>query len=121
MTETSVDTGIRVGEVFSEKGSPIQTKGLRGGPGIYRFHPSAGELRQAVNTPAEESDLAKISDDELKNKFGAIDPKVVEYVPDAPDGQRAGRNQLWPVLLGLLLTVLAFEMIVANVMPRFRR
>ncbi|UCE55170.1 MAG: BatA and WFA domain-containing protein [Desulfobacterales bacterium] len=121
MTETSVDTGIQFGERFSEVGPPIQTKGFRGGAGIYRFRSPAGEVRQAVNAPAEESDLAKISDDELKKKFGAINLKVVEYVPDGLNGQRGGRNELWPVLLGLLLTVLAFEMILANVVPRFRR
>ena len=121
MTETSVDTGIQVGERFSEMGPPIQTKGVRGGPGIYQFHPPAGEVRQAVNTPAAESDLAKISDDELKNKFGAVDMKVVEYEPDGTNDQRGGRNELWPVLLGLLLSVLAFEMILANVMPWFKR
>ena len=121
MAETSVDTGIQFGERFSETGPPIQTKGFRGGPGIYQFRPPAGEVRQAVNTPAAESDLTKISDGELKKKFGAIDLKVLEYVPDGLNGQRGGRNELWPVLLGLLLTVLAFEMILANVMPWFRR
>jgi hypothetical protein len=121
MTETSVDTGIQFGERFSEKGPSIQTKGPRGGPGIYQFRPPAGEVRQAVNIPVEESDLAKISDDELKKKFGTIDLKVVEYAPDGLNGQRGGRDELWPVLLGLLLTVLALEMIFANVLPWFRR
>ena len=121
MTETSVDTGIQIGERFSELGPPIQTKGFRGGPGIYQFRPPAGEVRQAVNTPDAESDLAKISDGELKKKFGAVDLKVVEYEPDGTNDQRGGRNELWPVLLGLLLSVLAFEMILANVMPWFKR
>jgi hypothetical protein len=78
-------------------------------------------VRQAVNAPAKESALAKISDGELKKKFGAIDLKLVEYSPDGLNGQRGGRNELWPVLLGLLLTVLALEMILANAMPWFRR
>jgi hypothetical protein len=121
MTEISVDTGIQFGERFSEKGPAIQTKGPRGGPGIYQFRPPNGEVRQAVNAPAKESDLAKISDGELKKKFGAIDLKLVEYSPDGLNGQRGGRNELWPVLLGLLLTVLALEMILANAMPWFRR
>ncbi|UCG07776.1 MAG: hypothetical protein JSV83_03745, partial [Desulfobacterales bacterium] len=121
MTEISVDAGIQFGEPFSEKGPPIQTKGPRGGPGIYQFRLPTGEVRQAVNAPVEESDLAKISEDELKKKFGAIDLKVVEYAQDGLNGQRGGRKELWPVLLGLLLTVLALEMILANGMPLFRR
>lgn len=121
MTEISVGAGIQFGEPFSEKGPPIQTKGPRGGPGIYQFRLPTGEVRQAVNAPVEESDLAKISEDELKKKFGAIDLKVVEYAQDGLNGQRGGRKELWPVLLGLLLTVLALEMILANGMPLFRR
>jgi hypothetical protein len=116
-----VDAGIRVGEPFSQKGSPAQTRGPRGGPGIYQFHPAGGEVRQAVNVPAEESDLAKISADELKTKFGAIDLKVVEYAPNSPGVRRGGRQELWPALLGLLLAVLALEMVLANGLPRFRR
>ena len=121
MTETSADTGIQFDDAFSEKGPSIQTKGPRGGPGIYQFRLPSGEVRQAVNTPAEESDLAKIAEDELKKKFGAIDLKVVEYTSDGLNGQRGGRNELWPALLGFLLLVLALETILANGMPWFRR
>ncbi len=121
MTEISLDAGIQFGEPFSQKGPPIQTKGPRGGPGIYQFRLPTGEVRQAVNAPAEESDLTKISEGELKKKFGAIDLKVVEYAQDGPSGRRGGRKELWPALLGLLLTVLALEMILANGMLRFRR
>jgi len=121
MTGGSVDAGIQFGEPFGEKGPRIQTTGPREGPGIYQFRLPAGELRQAVNTPAEESDLAKISEDELKKKFGAIDLKVVEYAQNGLAIRRGGRQELWPALLGLLLTVLAMEMILANGMPWFRR
>jgi hypothetical protein len=121
MTKISVDTGIQFGESFSEKGSPIQTKGPRGGPGIYQFRLPAGEVRQAVNVSAEESDLTKISENELKKKFSAIDLKVVEYAQDGLNGRRAGRKEIWPSLLGLLLIVLALEMILANGIPWFRR
>jgi len=114
MTETSVDAGIQFGEPLNEKGTPAQMKGPRGGPGIYQFRLPSGEVRQAVNPPAEESDLAKISEDELKKKFGTIDLKVVEYTQDGLDAQRAGSKELWPALLGLLLTVLALEMALAN-------
>jgi len=121
MTEIPVDAGIRFGEPFSEKEPPTQTKGLPGGPGIYQFRLPTGELRRAVNVPAEESDLTKISEDELKKKFGAIDLKVVQYAQDGPNRQRGGRKELWPALLGLLLTVLALEMILANGIPWLRR
>ena len=121
MTQISVDAEIQFGEPFSEKEPPIQTKGPRGGPGIYQFRLPAGEVRQAVNASAEESDLAKISEDELKKKFGAIDLKVVEYAQNGFNGRRGGRKELWPALLGLLLSVLALEMILANGMPWFRK
>jgi hypothetical protein len=121
MTEISVDAGVPFGEPFSEKGPAIQTKGPRGGPGIYQFRLPAGEVRQAVNASPEESDLVKISESELKKKFGAIDLKVVEYAQNGLSGRRGGRKELWPALLGLLLTALALEMILANGMPWFRK
>jgi hypothetical protein len=121
MTQISVDKGIRFGEPFGEQGPSTQTKGPPGGPGIYQFRLPAGEVRQAVNVPTEESDLTKISEDELRKKFGAIDLKVVEYAQDGLHGLRGGRKELWPALLGLLLTVLALEMILANGIPRLRR
>jgi len=121
MTKISVDAGIRFGDSFSEKGSPIQIKGPRGGPGIYQFRLPAGEVRQAVNLSPEESDLTKISENELKRKFGTIDLKVVEYGQDSLSGRRSGRQAIWPSLLGLLLIVLAVEMILANGMPWLRR
>jgi hypothetical protein len=121
MTDLSLDAGIQFGEPFSEKGLPIQRRGPRGGPGIYQFRLPTGEVRQAANAPVEESDLTKISVDELKKKFGTIDLKVVEHAQDGLNGQHGGRKELWPALLGLLLAVLAFEMILANAMPWFRR
>ncbi len=121
MTEISVDAGVPFGEPFSEKGPAIQTKGPRGGPGIYQFRLPAGEVRQAVNASPEESDLVKISESELKKKFGAIDLKVVEYAQNGLSGRRGGRKELWPALLGLLLTALALEMILANGIPWFRK
>jgi hypothetical protein len=121
MAQISVDAGIQFGAPFSEKGPPIQTEGPRAGPGIYQFRLPAGEVRQAVNASPEESDLSKISESELKKKFGAIDLKVVEYAQDGLNGRRGGRKELWPALLGLLLSALALEMILANGMPWFRK
>jgi hypothetical protein len=121
MTGGSINAGIQFGEPFSAKGPRVQKKGLREGPGIYQFRLPAGEVRQAVNTPAEESDLTKISEGELKKKFGAIDLKVVEYGQNGLAIRRGGRQELWPALLGLLLAVLAMEMILANGIPWFRR
>jgi hypothetical protein len=121
MAQISVDAGIRYGEPFSEKGPTVQTEGPRAGPGIYQFRLPAGEVRQAVNASPEESDLSKISESELKKKFGAIDLKVVEYAQDGLNSRRGGRKELWPALLGLLLSALALEMILANGMPWFRK
>jgi hypothetical protein len=116
ITETSVDAGIRYGDSFNGKGSPVQTKGIPGGTGIYRFGLDSDELKQAVNPPAEESDLIKISEDELKKKFGAVNLAVMEYAQDRLDAHRTGSRELWPALLGLLLTILALEMVLANAM-----
>ena len=75
---------------------------------------SAGELRHGVNTPYEESDLTKISEDELKKKFGAIDVSVLEYQQSGQKDLAGGHKELWPSLLILLLAILTLEVILAN-------
>ena len=67
-----------------------------------------------MNTPLEESDLGKISDREIKKKFGTVDVKVVEYQGGSMSSIHAGRKELWPFILAFLLIVLAVEMGVAN-------
>jgi hypothetical protein len=105
---------VRFGEPFPEKGRPVQIKGPKEGPGIFQFQLPTGELRRGVNTPYEESDLTKVSGDELKKKFGAIDVQVLEYQNDGQKGLRGGRKELWPSLLIFLLAILTLEIILAN-------
>ncbi len=121
LTGASLSAGITFGEPFREEGRPLQMKGPQGGPGIFQFRLPTGELRRGVNTPYEESDLAKVAEDELKKKFGAIDATVVEYQEGGLKDLQGGRRALWPPLLGFLLAVLALEMTVANGIPRFKR
>jgi hypothetical protein len=113
--------GTRVGEPFREQSQPAQIRGPQGGPGIFQFHLPGGELRRSVNTPPEESDLAKVSEDELKKKFGAMRVQVVEYKERALRDFQGEEKELWPSLLGVLLVILAFEMILANGIPRFKK
>jgi hypothetical protein len=115
----SLTEGIRFGQSFEEKVEPVQVTGLQGGPGIYRFFPPAGEVRRGLNPPFEESDLSKVSQEEIKKKFGTIETKVVEYREGAFNGIRSGRKELWPALLAVVLIVLAVEMGIANGLPKF--
>lgn len=121
LTGRSLPAGIRFGEPFKEKGRALQITGPRGGPGIFGLSTSDDELRRSVNTPLEESDLAKLSEDALKKKFGAIDVKVVEYKPGGIKNLKGGRKELWSVFLGFLLAVLTLEMFITNGIPRFKK
>jgi hypothetical protein len=114
LTASFQPAGVRFGEPFRENGRPVQIKGPEKGPGIFQFHLPTGELRQGVNTPYEESDLTKVSVDELKKKFGAIDVNVLEYQNDGQKDLRGGHKALWPSLLIFLLAILTVEMILAN-------
>ena len=120
LTGTSLPAGITIGEPFKEEGRPLQLRGPQGGPGIYQFRLPAGEFRRGVNPPPEESDLAKVGEDELQKKFGAIDVKVVEYREGGLRNLQGARKELWPTLLGLLLAVLVLEMVLANGLPGFK-
>jgi len=121
LTGTSLPAGITFGEPFREEARPVQVKGPQEGPGIFQFRLPTGEIRRGVNTPYEESDLAKVVEDELKKKFGAVDVTVVEYKEGGLKDLRGGRKELWPPLLGFLLAVVALEMILANGIPRIKK
>jgi hypothetical protein len=121
LTGSSLPAGIAWGEPFGSDRLPVQTRGAAGGPGIYQFSRSGGEFRRGVNIPYEESDLAKLSAAELKKKFGPMDVQFVEYREDNFGKQQGGRRELWPLLLGFLLAILAVEMIVANGILPFRK
>jgi hypothetical protein len=88
--------------------------GPQGGPGIYQFVLPSGETRRSINVPPEESDLGKISDTEMKKRFGNTDVRVVEYRESLKGRLQGGRKEIWPFILGFLLIVLAAEMGLAS-------
>ena len=88
--------------------------GPQGGPGIYQFALPSGEARRSINVPPEESDLGKVSETEMKKRFGTGDVKVVEYKESMKGRLHGGRKEAWPFILGFLLIVLAVEMGVAS-------
>jgi len=117
LTGSSLPAGLRVGEPLKEQVRPVQIKGPEGGPGIYQFSLSSGDVRRGVNPPYEESDLAKMTEGELQKKFGAIPVKVIEYKEGALKDLQGGRKELWPFLLAFLMVIIAAEMGLANGAP----
>jgi hypothetical protein len=118
LAKSSLPSGIIFGEPFEEKAPFHQLMGPQGGPGIYQFVLPSGEARRSINVPPEESDLAKISEMEMKKRFGTGDVRVVDYTESIKGRLQGGRKEIWPFILGFLLTVLAVEMGVANGVPR---
>jgi len=88
--------------------------GPQGGPGIYQFILPSGEIRRSVNVPPEESDLGKVSETEMKKRFGTAEVKVLEYNESIMGRLQGGRKEIWPFILGFLLIVLAAEMGLAS-------
>ncbi|MFB3885915.1 MAG: BatA domain-containing protein [Thermodesulfobacteriota bacterium] len=118
LTGSSLPAGLRIGEPFKKDESrPVQIKGSQGGPGIYQFSLPSGDMRRGVNAPYEESDLAKVTEEELQKKFGTIPVKVAEYKEGALKDLQGGRKEIWPYLLAFLLIVIAIEMGLANGAP----
>jgi Aerotolerance regulator N-terminal len=114
LTKSSFPPGIKFGEPFEEKAPFHQLTGPQGGPGIYQFVLPSGEARRSINVPPEESDLGKISDTEIKKRFGTADVRVVEYNESIMGRLQGGRKEIWPLILGFLLVVLAVEMGLAS-------
>jgi len=114
LSRDSLPEGIRLGEPFEEKSSSTQVGGIPGGPGIFRFSQPRGEIRRGLNPPLEESDLIKVSEEEIQKRFGTIKIRVLEYKEEGMSEGFAGRKELWPFLLVFLLVVLAVEMGVAS-------
>jgi hypothetical protein len=114
LSADSLPAGIRFGEPFEEKSSPTQVLGPSGGPGIYKFPLTPGDMRKGMNPPLEESDLSKVSEEEMQKRFGTIKIKMLEYKEEGMSKGLAGRRELWPFLLAFLLAVLAVEMGVAS-------
>ena len=114
LTGGSFSKGVRIGEPIQEKTLPRRTIGPEAKPGIYRSSVASGEVRQSINPPHEESDLSKMSPEELRKRFGKIDMRLVEYQQDILKTVHAGRKELWPTILYFVLLVLAIEMVVAG-------
>ncbi|UCD78343.1 MAG: BatA domain-containing protein [Desulfobacterales bacterium] len=118
----SLPAWLTVGDPAGRDGRPLQQlKGPRNGPGIYQYLHNSRKVHLGVNTPHEESDLLKISADELKKKLGNIEFDFLEYQAGRVTGLQTGRKPLWPLLLVFLLAVLAFEMMIANGIVRFKQ
>jgi hypothetical protein len=116
-----IPSTIRFGEPFGEKTQATQLAGPEGGSGIYQFFPPSGEMRQGVNTPFEESDLGKLTKEEVRRKFGGKNINIVEYKEGGSGNLQTDRKEIWPFLLAFLLTVLGVEMVVANGVPKSPR
>jgi hypothetical protein len=67
-----------------------------------------------VNAPYHESNLLKLSESELRKKFGFMEVSMIDYQEGTLRGLHARRKELWPFLLAFLLGVLAVEMVLAN-------
>jgi len=112
--KNSIPWNIRFGNTSRGKVRSTQMIGPQGGPGIYQSFFPSGELRQGVNIPFEESDLGKLTDEEIKKKFGKKDIKIVEYKEGVLSGLQTSRKEIWPYLLTFLLIILGLEMVIAN-------
>lgn len=75
---------------------------------------TGGGMRQSIHSPHEESDLSKMSPEEMRKRLGRIEMRVVEYREDMLKTFDSGRKELWPILLSFVLLTLAFEMVVAG-------
>jgi hypothetical protein len=114
LSADSLPGSIPLGEALKEKSPPAQVSGLPGGPGIYTFSPGSGETRRGLNPSLEESDLSKISGEEMQKRFGTIPVKMLEYREESLQGAVAEKRELWPYLLSFLLVILAAEMGVSS-------
>jgi hypothetical protein len=69
-----------------------------------------------LNPPGEESDLRKMTAEEMKKRLVSMEVKVIESQEGSghANGVMAGRKEFWPYILGFLLAVLGIEMGVAG-------
>jgi len=114
MSRISTAPTLRVGEAFPGMEPPLQIAGPPGGPGIYQFSEPSGEVWRGLNPPVEESDLRKMTAEEMKKRLVSMEVKVIESKEGSGGAPLAGRKELWPYLLGFLLAVLGIEMGVAG-------
>jgi hypothetical protein len=114
LTRNALPPILRFGEPFPDQGNPRQIRGTPEGTGIYQWFLPDGEVRRGVNAPYEESNLLKLSESELRKKFGSMEVSIIDYQEGTLRDFQAKRKELWPFLLAFLLGVLAVEMVLAN-------
>jgi len=114
LSESPLPPTLRIGDAFSGTGPPAQIAGTPGGPGILQFSAASGEAWQGVNPPVEESDLRKMTAEEMKKRLVSMEVRVIESREGNGGTPLAGRRDLWPYILGFLLAVLGIEMGVAG-------
>ena len=116
MSQSSPTPTLRVGEAFPATEPPSQIVGPPGGPGIYQFSHPSGDVWRGLNPPVEESDLRKMTAEEMKKRLISMEVKVIESKEGSghASGVMAGRKELWPYILAFLLAVLGVEMGVAG-------
>ncbi len=116
MSQNPLPSTLRVGEAFPGTEPPSQIAGPPGGPGIYQFSNPSGDVWRALNPPVEESDLRKMTAEEMKKRLVSMEVKVIESKEGSGNafGVMGGRKELWPYILGFLLAVLGIEMGVAG-------
>ena len=114
LSQSPLPPTLRIGETFPGAGPPVPITGTPGGPGIFQFPSASGEMWQGVNPPVEESDLRKMSAEEMKKRLVSMEVKVIESGEGNAGTPLAGRKELWPYILGFLLAILGVEMGVAG-------
>ena len=110
----SILESIRLGGSLGESVHPNRMGEPEWGAGIYPFQTSNGEKRRGVNPSFEESDLSKVTREEMKKRFGKIETKMVEYKEGVLKEIHGSRKEIWPFLLAAVLIFLVIEMGVAN-------
>jgi hypothetical protein len=114
LSQNSLPATLRVGDSFPGTAPPSQIAGIPGGPGIYQFSTASGDEWRGLNPPVEESDLRKMTAEEMKKRLVSMEIKVIESREGSAGTPLAGRKELWPYILGFLLAVLGIEMGVAG-------
>jgi hypothetical protein len=93
---------------------PLLQGMLREAVGLARGSSPAGRGIGEPAIPPEESDLGKLTDEDIRKQFSGMGVHVKEYNEAASREMHGSRQELWAYLLGFLLLVLAVEMGVAN-------
>ncbi len=114
LSQSPLPPTLRVGDSFPGTAPPAQIAGIPGGPGIYQFSTTSGDEWRGLNPPVDESDLRKMTADEMKKRLVSMEVKVIESREGSEETPLAGRRELWPYILGFLLAVLGIEMGVAG-------